>query len=154
MTWRRSAPPAPAVAAAPRTGGVAGGHRHRGGAMADGDLDHRVPELDGTAGRIASDINRLLDCMDAFVRETQACLVAGEVKQLADESTTSSGTISLQVAAVEQAAAAATAAIGGIAASISEIDDRTATISHAVAGSDGLASLAGRLQESMSRCTA
>lgn len=41
---------------------------------ARGELEARVPPMDGMCGRIGDQLNRTIDLLDAFMRETQACL--------------------------------------------------------------------------------
>ncbi|WP_168584054.1 methyl-accepting chemotaxis protein [Gephyromycinifex aptenodytis] len=77
--WRRAPEPARSLEEAQRqppaqeTLSMLAQVLHR---CAQGDLDVRASPAPGVAGEVARDLNRTLDLMDAFVRETQACLLA------------------------------------------------------------------------------
>ncbi|HLT82761.1 MAG TPA: methyl-accepting chemotaxis protein [Phototrophicaceae bacterium] len=79
---RRGRVAVPAPQAADATGGEATAAARVVGDVvataAEGDLEVRVPALDGgpEVQRLRTGVNRLLDVMDAFVRESQAALTA------------------------------------------------------------------------------
>ncbi|MBK7721578.1 MAG: chemotaxis protein [Austwickia sp.] len=73
-------------------------------------------------------------------------VVAGEVKSLADETSSSSDQISEQVRYAQEAASEAAGTIAAIAMSIKEIDVQVDGITTAVAGAGGLTCLASTLQ--------
>lgn len=78
-------------------------------------------------------------------------VVAGEVKRLADETTTSSEAIAAQVQDANDAAAAAGVAISTISGVIREVDANVAGISDAAGGQGGLSFLAEALHTEIGR---
>lgn len=72
-------------------------------------------------------------------------VVANEVKDLANETTSSSDTIASQVDAAQKAAAEAGQAIAGIAQAVRDIELQIGQMADGVQGSAGLAALAGML---------
>jgi methyl-accepting chemotaxis protein len=79
-------------------------------------------------------------------------VVANEVKELANETTTNSADINLHVSVTQQAVTAAVAAIDAIVADISAINSQVERMSDAISGANGLSALASQLQVQVANC--
>lgn len=120
--------------------------------QASGQIEHAVRLISQVAGQ-----TRLL-ALNATIEAARAgdagrgfAVVAGEVKTLADETSTSSDEITQQVQHAQDAAAQAAATIAAISTSIKEIDTKVDGIAAAVAGDSGLTRLASTLQHHVAR---
>ena len=122
---------------------------------ASAQIEQAVRVISGVAGQ-----TRLL-ALNATIEAARAgeagkgfTVVAGEVKDLAGETTQSSEDITRQVAAVQRAAADAATAIRVITETISEIDAKVIGMTEAVTGASGLTALARKLNEEMRQASA